>query len=291
MVSGRQAHRLHRLVWPELKGQRGAGAPVQGVQGSRESGYVTSEAQYRYWDHHVPMGPRRAAARPRRPDRPGAQPVRGSRLRADAGQPDAISFDISPDGRSICFAFDPQPRKQLDHCMALAEFDVPSGRVETVAVDPAWDFSAPRYGPDGRYIAFIASHQGRSTPCPATWRCCGARASAGPWLAGAEHGLGPLGQCAAALGRGWRRDLLRRRGPRPLPPVAHGRREPRARGRGRGGWVQAFDVAGDVVATVADASDHPPRARTPAAATRRRSGSRPSTTRCSSPSPSARPRK
>ena len=47
--------------------------------------------------------------------------------------PDANCFDVSPDGLRLCFAFDPQVQKQLDHCMALAEMDIRSGGIEYIA--------------------------------------------------------------------------------------------------------------------------------------------------------------
>ena len=35
------------------------------------------------------------------------------------------------------------------------------------AIDPAWDLSAPRYSPDGRRVAFTASHVGLKHTMPA----------------------------------------------------------------------------------------------------------------------------
>src|SRR5206468_5637565 len=55
---------------------------------------------------------------------------------------------------------------RLDNCKALAEIDLKSGRIATLAVDPAWDFDAPRYAPDGRRIAFAAANQGRRHTAP-----------------------------------------------------------------------------------------------------------------------------
>ena len=81
--------------------------------------------------------------------------------------PDANVFDIAPDGRHIVFAFDPAPQKRLDNCKALAEINIASGRSSTVAIDPDWDFEAPRYAPDGRRIAFLASNIGRRHTAPA----------------------------------------------------------------------------------------------------------------------------
>ena len=247
-------------VWPELKGAKAQARQWKAFKERKETGYATSEAQYRYWDHHVPMG--RVAHLHVLDVRTGRvrDLFEGTGFELTRADPDANCFDIAPDGRRLCFAHDPQPQKQIDHCMALAEVDLRSGRIETVAADAAWDFAAPRYSPDGRQIAFVASHQGRKHTMPgqlAVLRRAGGRAAAGwevvsaDWdravnapLRWAEDGdavwfsAEDQGRCHL-----FRFDLASRA---PERVVA-------------GGWVHAFDVTGDVVATVADASDHPAR--------------------------------
>lgn len=144
--------------------------------------------------------------------------------------------------------------------MALAEVEVKSARIAPVAVDAEWDFGAPRYSPDGRQVAFIAAHQGKRHTMPtqlALLHRAGKRAGS-RWEVQSAHWdravNAPLrwaddGDALyfTAEDRGrchlYRFDLASRT----PAPVA------------RGGWVQGFDVAGDVVATVADASDHPAR--------------------------------
>ncbi len=247
-------------VWPELRGHKAQAKKFKEFKERKESGYVTSEAQYRYWDHHVPMG---------RVAHLHVLDVRNGRVRdlfegtdfeLTRADPDANCFDISPDGLSLCFAFDPQAQKQLDHCMALAEFDLKGGGIERIAIDPEWDFGAPRYSPDGRQIAFIASHQGKKHTMPAQLallRRANHRSTPHRRLLGAEwdRSLNPPLRWAedgdalyfSAEDQG-RCHLYRFGIDDHEPSVAV-----------RGGWVQAFDVAGDVVANVADASDHPAR--------------------------------
>ena len=168
-------------VWPELKGTKAQAKKWKEFKERKETGYVTSEAQYRFWDHHVPMG---------RVAHLHVLDVKSGRVRdlfegtgyeLARADPDASCFDISPDGRHVCFAFDPKPQKQLDNCLALAELDVRRGSIEPVGVDAAWDFGAPRYSPDGRQIAFIACHQGKKHTMPtqlALLRRAGKRAAA-----------------------------------------------------------------------------------------------------------------
>jgi len=43
-------------VWPELKGTKAQAKQLKEFKARKESGYATSEAMYRFWDHNLPMG-------------------------------------------------------------------------------------------------------------------------------------------------------------------------------------------------------------------------------------------
>ncbi len=242
-------------VWPELRGHRAQARRFKAFQERKETAYVTSEAQYRYWDHHVPMG---RVAHLHLLDLASGRVVdlfEGTPYELSRAEPDANCFDVSPDGRRIVFAHDPAAQKRLDNCRALAEVDLRTRRITAVAHDKGWDLSAPRYSPDGTRIGFVAAHQGRKHTMPGQlavlerahrWKVLSAE-----W----DHAVhAPLrwddgGQsiCFTAEQEGrnhlWRFDLRSRAATRIVA----------------GGWVQSFDVAAGVVVTAADAMDHPAR--------------------------------
>jgi dipeptidyl aminopeptidase/acylaminoacyl peptidase len=244
-------------VWPELAGSKAQGKRFKQFKDRKESGYVTDQTQYRFWDHHLPMG--RVAhlhvldvATGRIRD---LQEGSGTELpRAD---PDANVFDIAPDGRRIVFAFDPHPEKRLDNCLALAELDVRSGKQRTLARDAGWNFEAPRFSPDGQRIAFTASHRGLRHTMPDVLALLD---KPGHWeilSAAWDHSINvPLrwssnGESVffAAEDRG-RCNLYRYTlASRSAALVV------------QGGWLQSFDVAGDTVVSAVDAMDHPARIR------------------------------
>jgi dipeptidyl aminopeptidase/acylaminoacyl peptidase len=252
-------------VWPELKGGKAQAKKHQEWKQRKETGYVTSEAQYRFWDHHLPQG---RVAHLHLLDIASGQwsdLFEGTAWELSRAEPDAGCFDVAPDGGRIVFAFDPQAIKRLENCFALAELDLKSGKVRVVAQDAAWDMSAPRYSPDGNRLAFVANHRGHKHTMPdqlAVWdRDTGAWAvESSEW----DHEVHPPlrweddGQAllfgAEQRGRQhlWRFDLPDRRAE---VVVA-------------GGWVQAFDKAAGTLVTLADAVDHPPQlhARAPGAA-------------------------
>ena len=153
-------------IWPELRGAAAQARRHKEFKARKESGYVTSEAQYRYWDHKLPMG--------REPHlhvldtKSGATRdlFEGTGVHLTRADPGTDSFDVSPDGTRIVFAFDPADEKRLDNRYALAEIDIAGGAHRVIALDPDWDFQAPRYCPDGETVAFVASHQGRRHTAP-----------------------------------------------------------------------------------------------------------------------------
>ena len=243
-------------VWPDLKGMAAQDKALKSFKERKESGYVTSQAQYRHWDSHLPMG---------RVPHLLVMDIATGRVRdlfeglpyeLVRSDPDRHAFDISPDGRRIVFAFDAATEKLAGNCFALAEIDLKDLRVRELARDPAWDMGAPRYAPDGERIAFLASHQGRKHTMPAQL-CVWDRDTGGWEVVSAEwdHELNaPLlweedGQSllftAEQQGRQhlWRFDLPDRR----AEVVVHG------------GTVSAFDKRAGTLVTLADSADHPAR--------------------------------
>ncbi len=242
-------------VWPELRGTAAQANQFKSFKERKESAYVTSETQYRFWDHLIPMG--RVAhlhvldvATGRIRDL-----FEGSDFELPRAEPDADAFDISPDGKRIAFVFDPNAEKRLDHCHAVAELTLRASRFDRLALDKAWDFTAPRYSPDGASVAFLASHQGRKITMPShlaviqrgsRWRVLSAK-----WDQSVNAPLrwSPDASqiCFTAEERG-RCHLY-----------AWNLATAKASAVVDGGWVQGFDVAAGVAVTVADTIQHPAR--------------------------------
>lgn len=160
--------RLAFVSWvdPGLKGQAAQAERRKAEKDRKESAHVTEEGFYRFWDHALPMN--------RVPHLHvldvASGEVRdlfeGTDFELSRAEPDADTFDISPDGRRIVFSFDPHTPKTLEHRNALAEIDVRSGRSQVLLQEPGWDFVAPVYSHAGQHIAFIATHQGLKHTMP-----------------------------------------------------------------------------------------------------------------------------
>ncbi len=243
-------------VWPELRGAAAQAKQFKTFKDRKESAYVTSETQYRFWDHSLPMG--RAAHLHVLDVETGKvrDLFEGSGFELPRAEPDANTFDISPDGRAIVFMHDPNAEKRIDHFHALSELLLRTSSFSWLALDKAWDFSAPRYSPDGQSVAFIASHQGRriTAPSHAALVKCGSR-----WRV-----LSDAWDRSVNAPLRWSADantLL-------FTSEDHGRchlhawdiAAAKATPVVLGGWVQGFDLAGGVAVTVADSMQHPARA-------------------------------
>ncbi|MES2993840.1 MAG: S9 family peptidase [Pseudomonadota bacterium] len=243
-------------VWPELKGTKAQSARWREFQDRKTTGYVTSEAQYRFWDDNLPMG---RVAHLHVLDLASGRVTdlfEGTPYELPRADPGAGHFDIAPDGRHLAFVHDPQAEKRIENRKVLVELQLRSGKFSPLTSDPDWDFDAPRYSPDGRRIAMLAAHTGLRHTAPA--HAAVIERSGGTWtvLTDAwDHAVdAPLRWSAdgaalyfCAQDRG-RANLYRYAIASRTASVAV-----------QGGWMQAFDVAADVIVASADALMHPAR--------------------------------
>ena len=242
-------------TWPDAKGAAAQAAAHKADKARKDTAYVTDQAYYRYWDHHIPQGRRQqlwlldtSNGRVR-----GLFEGKPFELPRDAG---GEAYATSPDGRRIAFSFDPADEQRLGNRCAIAEIDLRTGRIAIRVDHIDWDFGAPAYAPDGQTLAVLAAHVGAHHTALAqpavvaadgTWRLVAPgwdRAVDAPlqWSADGRT----LRFAAEDRGRNHLWEL-------PL----HGATEPAA--IFRGGWVQGFDAARDTLAIAADSATHPAR--------------------------------
>jgi len=240
-------------VFPRARGEKGQAKAMRDWRERKHTGIATSDGFYRHWDRMMPEGrvPHLLLLDTRK--RRWRDLFEGSSYELSRAEPGADSFDVSPDGKRLVFAYDPAHEKRADGRFALAELVIKSGRCDTLAQDVAWDFGAPRYSPDGRRVACIASHVGLRHTMPGQLALVAPGEPVEVVSAEWDHAVqAPLqweddGQalllCAEQQGRRhlWRFDLPDRR----------------AEIVQRGGWVQGFDKAAGTLATLSSGALHP----------------------------------
>jgi dipeptidyl aminopeptidase/acylaminoacyl peptidase len=228
---------------------------LQAQKDRKTSGVATAEALHRYWDQELPPD-RRLQLWLLQVDSGRITPLTaGSGFELPRTNDGSSSYALRPDGRKLCFVHDPAPEPRLGNPLALAEVDLATRRIKPLSQAPGWDLDAPAYSPDGRQIACLAAQTGlvhTALPRPALLRPDGQvqplapawdRAVDGPlrWQSDGEALL------FGAEDRG-RRHLWRLPLQAAEPQLLHA-----------GGWVQAFDQAGDTLLVLADAASHPAR--------------------------------
>jgi dipeptidyl aminopeptidase/acylaminoacyl peptidase len=248
-------------VWPQLKGAAAQRKAHKENAERKDSGYATSEAFYRYWDSNLPQG--RVLHLLLLDIHSGriTDLFEGTALelpRADSG---SGSFDIHPNGRFLAFEHDPSPVPVLGNRHVVSEIDLRSRTVTPLAVHRVFDIGSPSYSPDGLQVALIAAEvgaHGQHHTAPARlavvqrgqpFKPASVRTAAWDFEVNAPLRWAADGQSLffTAEDRGrcplWRWPLA---GGAPATVVP-------------GGWVQGFDLAGEVIVTVADAHSHPAR--------------------------------
>jgi len=144
-------------VWPELKTAKAQAKRLQQDKDDKVKATVLEHNNYRYWDHWLPRG--------REPHLHVADLETGKTRDLFAGtkfhlpmqEPGAGSYDISPDGKEIVFAydFDPDPKLGMPDIVAL---EIKSGKWTNLTDRAGYADEAPVYSPDGQWIAFVSYH-------------------------------------------------------------------------------------------------------------------------------------
>jgi dipeptidyl aminopeptidase/acylaminoacyl peptidase len=159
-------------VWPDARGEKAQARKLAAFKARKETGYATSEAQYRYWDHNLPAGrePQLHLMELGNGDKPARvrNLFEGTPYSLQRTEPDSNCFDVSPDGTRVVFAFD--PRREAHREPPGAGRDGPAQRAaSTSSCTTPTGTSAPRAtAPTATAWPSSPGTTRSSTPCPNT---------------------------------------------------------------------------------------------------------------------------
>ena len=143
-------------VWPELATDKEQAKRRKQRKEAKVKAHLSECSEYRFWDHWLTDGrvPHVLAADV------GTGRTRdllaGTGLALQPWEPSATLYDISPDGRELALTVDLAPEPAMLNETDIVTVNLASGRHRTLTADSGFGDAAPRYSPDGRYIAWIS---------------------------------------------------------------------------------------------------------------------------------------
>jgi dipeptidyl aminopeptidase/acylaminoacyl peptidase len=141
-------------VWPDLKTEQAQAKRRKERKEAKVKAHVSERREYRFWDHWLTDG--------REPHVFAAQVANGHTRDLLAGtglalqpwEPSAELYDVSPDGRELAVTVDLDAEPGMMHETDIVAVSLVTGRHRTLTADSGRGDAAPRYSPDGRYLAW-----------------------------------------------------------------------------------------------------------------------------------------
>ena len=149
-------------VWPGERNAKALAKRYKAWKDDKVKAHVVEHSAYRWWDkwlsdgrvpHLFTVDVETGALR---------DLFAGTHYELVQADPAAHYYDIAPDGREIVFSFDPAEDKRFDHSNHLVALDLRRRRFRTLTTRSALNHEAPRYSPDGRWIALTTQDLRRS---------------------------------------------------------------------------------------------------------------------------------
>lgn len=150
-------------TWPDTPDDESYKKKENARKDDKVQAYIIDDAMFRYWDHWIADGKRPVIFRVDAGTGKHTNLFAGQKLFLPVTSNGAESYDISPDGKEICFTADSSKDIGMDFNLDLyvANLEVPAIpgmtglAARNITTDnPAGDFN-PRYSPDGKSIAFL----------------------------------------------------------------------------------------------------------------------------------------
>ncbi len=120
--------------------------------------YVIDDALFRYWDRWLADGRRPTVFAVDVATGKHRDVLAGTGLHLPPTEPSASDYDVSPDGKEICFVADSLKKPGLDNNPDLFTLKLDGkGTPKNITADNVGSDTQPAYSPDGKWIAFVRS--------------------------------------------------------------------------------------------------------------------------------------
>jgi dipeptidyl aminopeptidase/acylaminoacyl peptidase len=139
-------------VWPELTSWEDSAKRMKEREESKMTARVWDKAPFSYWDHFIDDRSAHLYSIAVEGGEPAAITLRTG-FALSVQEPDADSYDISPDGAEVAFSADTD-RTGVDQNYDIFVVPATGGEARNLTTDNAADDSEPLYSRDGRLLAF-----------------------------------------------------------------------------------------------------------------------------------------
>jgi dipeptidyl aminopeptidase/acylaminoacyl peptidase len=150
-------------TWPDTPDDESYKKKEKATKESKVQAYVIDDALFRYWDHWIADGKRPVIFAVNAATGKHKNLFAGLKLHLPVMRYSAESYDISPDGKELCFTADSTKKIGTDYNLDLYTMPLDTSRdregawngPKNITTDnPGNDFN-PVYSPDGKRLAFL----------------------------------------------------------------------------------------------------------------------------------------
>jgi dipeptidyl aminopeptidase/acylaminoacyl peptidase len=149
-------------VWPDLKTEKAQAERYKARKSDKVKAHVIEHTAFRHWDHWLSDGRVPHVHVIDVTNGKCRDLFAGTRYELTQFDLDQHDYDISPDGKSIAFGFNPNDDKRDDQAREIVEIDIKTGKAKVLAKATRYNHHHPRYAPDGRTIAVLVNDYARS---------------------------------------------------------------------------------------------------------------------------------
>jgi dipeptidyl aminopeptidase/acylaminoacyl peptidase len=143
-------------TWPDTPDDDSYRKKEQARKESKVKAFVIDDAQYRYWDKWIADGKRPMIFAVRLADGKHTNLLAGTGRHLPPYEPSANDFDVSPDGKELCFVADSVKDIGTDTNLDLFTLSLEKKEEpKNVTPDNPASDTNPVYSPDGKYLAFL----------------------------------------------------------------------------------------------------------------------------------------